>query len=686
MEIGYTQITVPLMGLADASCAIDLEQGLARLPGVHQVRVNYPAERAHIAYDPRTVTPDRIAAAIAELGYEAVVPPLPAHDMPESPQARSFEGSRQERALANKLLFALALTLPACLLAWVKPLQFKGYDLVLFVLTTPVVFIAGWGFFLKAWGAFRRNYANVDLLIALGILTAWLYSVLDTFTMIGTGVRFFEVAALVVTLVLLGRYLESRIKVRTGRAVRTLMGLADATARKVQPDGSEAGVPVSRIQRGDRLRIRPGERIPADGLVLEGLSSTDESLLTGQGGPTDKIPGDTALAGSVNLRGSFEMEVRYVGDQTALGQIARMVTAAQDTRVGLQDLTDKVAEIFVPVVVIIAALTFFFWYVTARPGDFTTALLTGMSVLVAACPSAIALAAPTALMAGTERAAALGVLLRGAGAIEAAAGVTTIVLRKSGVLTAGQPELATTLALEPWTSQEVLHFAGALARGSDHPVAAAFLAASHGQSLPDVMGFQAFEGLGMAGDVERHHVLVGSRRLLAARSIETGPIEPAVQPIESRGRKVVFVAVDGRLAGALAISDEVKPSAVVAVRRLKAMGLEILVLSGDSRRTTLAVAEYVGADGAISEIDPEHRGTLIRRLSEGGKRVALVGDGLGDAEALAAADVGVSLGASSDLMLKASDLTLVSSDLGGVPTALALARRILGTIRQNLFW
>ncbi len=680
------EITVPLGGLSDASCAIDLEQGLARVPGIHRVHVNFPAERAVIAYDPRTVTPERIAAAINDLGYEAVVPPVPEGVPLDSPEPPTWTRTGYERSLFNKLLFAAGLTLPTCLIAWLPQLQFTGYPLLLFVLSTPVVFIAGSGFFVKAWGAFRRNYANVDLLIAIGALAAWTYSVIDTFSMVGVPDSFFELAALVVTLVLLGRYLESRIRAGTSRAMRLMLGLSHGTCRRVLPDGREIEVPISRIGRGDRLRIRPGERVPADGTVVDGLSSIDESLLSGHPGHTDKVPGDKIMAGSTNQRGSFEMEVRYVGDETTLAQIVRMVAAAQDTRIGVQDTTDRIAETFVPVVVIVAALTFFFWYATARPGDFTTALLTSMAVLVVACPSAIALAAPTAIMAGTERGAALGILIKGAGALERSAALTTVVLRKTGVLTAGQPEISTVLMCEGWGRSDILRVSGALARGSDHPLAGAARAAAHGLALPDVMGFQSFAGLGISGEVDRRHVLVGSRRLLAARGVDTAALEPAVQPLEARGRSVVFVAVDGHLAGALAMTDEIKPSAILAIKRLKAMGLEIMLLSGDSRRTTLAIAEYVGADGAISEIDPDHRETLVRRLGEGGKRIALVGDGLADAGALAAADVGIAIAAGSDLTLKASDLTLVSSDLYGVAQALTLARRTLATVRQNLFW
>ena len=681
-----SRITLPLIGLSDASCAIDLELGLMRLPGIVHVRVNVPAERALIAYDPRETNPARIAAAIADLGYEAVVPAIPEGVPLESPETRQQSRSQQERYLFNKLFFAAVLTLPTCLIAWFPQFQFKGYPLLLFVLATPVVFIAGSGFFAKAWQAFRRNYANVDLLVAISILAAWTISVFDTFSPVSSRYSYFEVAAVVVTLVLAGRYLESRIRMGTSRAVRLLMGLATATCRKVLPDGSEAEIPVSRVAAGDRLRIRPGERVPADGTLIEGLSSIDESLLSGVPGPIDKVPGDAILAGSTNQRGSFEMEVRFAGDDTALAQIARMVAAAQDSRMELQDLTDRIAEVFVPIVVILAALTSFFWYAVARPGVVPEALLTGMAVLVVACPSAIALAIPTAIMAGTARGADLGLLIKGAACLQRAVGLTTVVLRKTGVLTAGQPEVSAVLSIEPFGRADILRAAGAVARGSDHPFAAAARAAARGLVLPDVMAYQSFDGLGVSGHVGGRHVLIGSRRLLAARGIEVTALESAAQPLEARGRSVLFVAIDGHLAGALGLTDEVKPSAILAIKRLKAMGLEIMVLSGDSRRTTLAIAEYVGADGAISEIEPDHRATLVRRLSEGGKRIAVVGDGLRDAEVLAAADLGISVAAGADLTLKSSDLTLVSADLGGVSHALSLARRTLSAVRQNLFW
>lgn len=681
-----SRITVPLGGLSDASCAVDIEQGLARLPGIFQVRVNYPAERAMIAYDPRAVTPERIAEAILELGYEAAVPPLAHVDATEIPRPREDSRDPQERFLLNKLLFASFLSVPTCLLSWVPKLRFEGHDLVMFILATPVVFIAGSGFFKKAWGAFRRNYANLDLLIALGALTAWLYSVIDTFSPVGTGAPFYDTAAVVVTLVLLGRYLESRIKVRTGRALQALLGLADATARRVSADGTEAEVPVARLQHGDRLRIRPGERVPADGIVLEGVSSLDESALSGQPGPVDKMPGARVMAGSVNQRGSFEMEVTHTGPDTALSQIVRMVMAAQDSRIALQDHADRLAEIFVPVVVILAALTFFFWYAVGRPGEFPTAVMTAMSVLVIACPGAIGLAGPTAIMAGTQRAAGLGILFKGALALERAAAVRTVVLCRTGALMAGHRAVDSILPCEGWEAPEVLRLAGALARGSDHPAARAALEAAGNLRLPDVMGFRSYAGLGVSGIIEGQRVVVGSRRLLAAHGIDTSTLDAAVQPLEARGRSIVFVARAGALAGALSIADEVKPSAIAAVRHLKAMGMQVLVLSGDARRTVLALAEHIGADGAISEIAPDHRVSFIRRLSEGGKRVAVVGDGLADAEVLEAADVGIAVGSGADLTIKASDLTLVSSDLKGVSTALRLARRILDTVRQNLFW
>lgn len=668
------------MGVGDLSAAADLERRLERLTGVRQARVNHLSERARIAYDPGAITPQRIAEAINEMGYEALVPPSASE--PIWPYSSRMP-DREETTGRNKLIFAAVLTIPTCLLSWFPQFQFKGHELLLFVLSTPVVFIAGAAFFAKAWRAVLSNYANMDFLVALGALAAWIYSMVDIFTPISMGVHFFEVGPVVVTLVLLGRFLETRVQASTSVSVKVLMGLEDSAARRVQGDGSEVDTLAIRLKPGDRIRVRPGERIPADGIVLDGLSSIEESTLTGSPGPIDKVPGDLILAGSVNKRGGLLIEVRRVGHDTALSQIVRLVSSAQGTRVPFQQLADKVSEVFVPIVVMTAALTFFFWYVTARQGDLATAFMTGMAVLVIACPSAMALAGPTAFMAGIERAAALGMLFRGGDVLERCLSAQTVVFRRRGIVTAGQPEVTDVLPLEPWTVGDVRRTVAALARGSAHPIAGALRSAAARQSLPDVMGFEALPGRGMAGEVDDQDIIVGSRLLMQDHGIDTGPLEGAAVPLEARGRSVVFLAIDGQLAGLLGIGDEVKPSAIRAIRKLKEMRLEVVLLSGDSERTTRSLGDILGVDRVMAEV--LDRPAAIDAMVDD-RHVIYISDGLEDRETLEIAHVGIAIGVGSDITLKASDITMVSTDLAGIPDALLLARRTLGTIRTNLFW
>jgi Cu+-exporting ATPase len=698
------RVDLPVVGMHCAACATRIEGALGQAPGVSRAAVNFATGRATVEYDPAATAPAALREVVRGAGYDAVLPPEGGGRPGAGPDPGQAARDADFRQTRLRFLVAAALTLPVAVpamaghlvpsLAWL--LDYPGRPWVELALTTPVLFWAGWGFFAGAWAAARHRAADMNTLVALGTLSAYAYSVVATVAPgwlavgghAGHGSApdvYYEVAAVIVTLVLLGRLLEARARSRTGGAIRALIGLAPKTAR-VERGGVEIDVPVGEVVPGDVIRVRPGEKVPVDGTVLDGTSAVDESMLTGEALPVTKKPGDPVIGATVNTTGSFRMTATRVGADTVLQQIVRLVQEAQGSKAPIQRLADAVAGYFVPAVLCIAVVTFVAWFDLAPPETrLTFALLTFVSVLIIACPCALGLATPTAVMVGTGRGAQAGILIKGGGPLEAAGRLTTVVLDKTGTITEGKPAV-TEVSPAGLSADELVRVAAAAEAGSEHPLARAVIEAARvrGLSVPKPERFEAVPGHGLAATVEGRTVLVGNARLLQTRGV---PFDAAAADrAASAGRTTLLVAVDGVYAGLLAVADPVKPTSKAAVGRLRAMGLEVVLLTGDNRGTAEAVAREVGIDRVLAGVLPDGKAAEVRRLRAAGKVVAMVGDGINDAPALAAADLGIAMGTGTDVAIEAADITLVKGDVAGVAAAVELSRATMRTIRQNLFF
>ncbi|MGH6689997.1 MAG: copper-transporting P-type ATPase [Gammaproteobacteria bacterium] len=577
--------------------------------------------------------------------------------------------------------------IPPRMLAWVQ-----------LILATPVVLWAGWPFFVRGWASVVNRSLNMFTLIALGIGTAYVYSVVATLapdlfppsfrTHGGQVGVYFEAAAIITVLVLLGQVLELRARSQTSSAIRALLQLAPKTARRVRADGSEEDVPLDAVVPGDRLRVRPGERVPVDGVVLEGMSSVDESMLTGEPIPAEKIPGSPVTGGTVNGTGGFVMRAERVGRETLLAQIVQMVSEAQRTRAPVQRLADVVSSWFVPAVVLVAVVTFIAWVLAGPEPRMAYALVNALAVLVIACPCALGLATPMSIMVATGRGALAGVLIKNAEALELMEKVDILVVDKTGTLTEGKPRLVTVEAEPAGADAEVLRLAASLERASEHPLAAAIVggAMERGIALADVQDFRSITGKGVTGRVDGHAGALGNARLLADLGIDADTLMARADVLRTDGQTVMFVVIDGRPAGLIGVADPIKPSTPEALRQLRAAGLRIVMLTGDSRTTALAVAARLGIDAVEAEVLPEQKIAVVKRLQAEGHRVAMAGDGVNDAPALAQADVGIAMGTGTDVAMQSADVTLVKGDLRGIVRARTLSQATMRNIRENLFF
>jgi len=692
------RVDLTITGMTCAACANRVEKSLARAPGVKSAGVNLATSRATVEYDPTATGVEQLAEAVKNAGYGA-------RDSSAGGQSEEIADSRARRAeydeLERKFLIATFLSLPVLIIAMahgrITAFNFPAVNWLELALTTPVVVYCGAQFYRGAWAAFRHRAADMNTLIAIGTGTAYLYSVAATVapqafaagtTHATMAPVYFEAAGVIIALVLLGRMLEARAKGRTSDAIQRLMKLQAKTARVVR-DGREVETSIDAVVPGDVIQVRPGETIPVDGVVTEGSSAIDEAMLTGESVPVEKTPGSEVLGGTINSTGAFRFEARRVGRDTALQKIVRMVQEAQGSKAPIARLADTISGIFTPVVLCIAIATFALWFVLA-PADtrFAMALMSFVSVLIIACPCALGLATPTAIMVGTGRGADAGVLIKGGQSLETAHKLNTIVLDKTGTITKGEPVVTDVVSFAGMSENELLHLVASAEKKSEHSLAGAIVseAARRGVQLTEPTSFRALPGLGLEATVAGNNVVLGNEKLLAGRNVVVDSIGGQLSALAKDGKTPMLVAIDGKLAGILAVADEIKAESPAAIAALQAMGIEVMMVTGDNQRTADAIARQVGIARVLAGVLPDHKADEIKRLQGEGRLVGMVGDGINDAPALAQADVGIAIGSGTDVAIAAADITLLRGDLRGVVTAIALSRATIRTVRQNLFW
>ena len=702
------EITLPIEGMTCASCVNRIERFIRKVDGVELASVNLATEQATIRYLPSMTGRAELVAAVEAAGYEVRQAASSgtaggAVALTDEPMAEDGERARERRELAIQSLASLAVAGAIMLLMFWPALPWAMEDVNKVVLwpATLIQFWAGGRFYRAAWRALRHGGATMDTLVAVGTSAAWAYSVFVTMypdVMQAAGIRaetYFDSSTIIVGLILLGRWLEARARGQTVGAVRELIGLQAKSAHMVR-GGVETDVPLSDVLPGDLLRVRPGEKVPVDGIVVEGASALDESMLTGEAMPVEKAAGDEVIGATLNTTGSFVFRATRVGRDTALAQIVRLVQAAQGSKAPIQRTADRVSAWFVPFVLAVGAITFAAWMLVGPEPKLTLALTAFISVVVIACPCAMGLATPTAIMVGTGRGAEAGLLFRGGEALEQAHRVDTIVLDKTGTLTLGRPAVTAIVPAPGVDGDELLRLATAVERRSEHPLAGALAAAASGAGdapVPEVSAFRAAPGRGVEGTVDGRRVVVGSARLMAERDVDVTLLEPAAEEHAARGGTAVYVAAGaphGALSplGLIVVADPVKPESFAAVRELQAEGLDTWLLTGDRRATAEAVARQVGisSDRVMAEVLPGDKAARVAGLQQHGRRVAMVGDGINDAPALAQADLGIAIGTGADVAIEASDVTLVGGDPRGIAVAIALSRRTISIIHQNLAW
>ena len=687
--------TVMVGGMTCAACVRRVEEALKTIQGVKDASVNLASSKATVVHAPGTVPISEIRRIVEDTGYEFLG--LAGEYEEEDP----IEAARRKEAKELKIKVIAGIALSVLIHMGSMPHWFpflhhvpqQVLSLALLVMTTPVVFWVGDRFFYGAFKALRMGTSDMNTLVAVGSLSAYLYSAVATFwpqLFVGAGLvphLYFDAAAMIISLVLLGRLLEARARGQTSSAIRKLMGLKPKTARVIR-NGGEDDIPVEEVVQGDLIVVRPGERIPTDGVVVSGTSSVDESMLTGESLPVAKTEGNEIFAGTINQRGSFTFTATKVGAETALAQIIRLVEEAQGSKAPIQRFADKVASIFVPVVFSIALVTFLIWYFAVPGSNFSRALLNFVSVLIIACPCTMGLATPTAVMVGTGLGAENGILIKGGESLEKAYQLTTVVFDKTGTLTKGTPEVTDVLVESGFDTREFLRWAVSVEAVSEHPLAQAVIQKGREEGIVplEVEAFEARSGLGAEGNVKGKKVFLGNLKFMQQEGVDAGTWAERMEPLVAAGKSIIYVAVEGRVLGIIALADAPKESAKKAVSRLKGMGLEVAMITGDHRATAQAIAGQVGIDRIMAEVLPQDKSDEIQRLQNEGRIVAMVGDGINDAPALAVADIGIAVGAGTDVAVEASDITLIREDLDLVASSIQLSSLTMRVIKQNLFW
>jgi len=694
-DAGYGVVTttaeIPLTGMTCANCAMTIERTLNKnVPGVLKASVNFATERARVEYIPTLTTIDEIIAAIEKAGYGAIRPDELIEGEDTELAARKAEIQNQTR----KFLTGLIFTVPLFFLSMGRDFGLIGIwahavwvNWLFFALATPVQFYTGWDFYTGGWKSLKNGSANMDVLVAMGSSVAYFYSLAVLFySHLGVHV-YFETSAVIITLIKLGKMLEARTKGRTGGAIRKLIALRPKTATILE-DAKEREIPLSQIKVGDVLIVHPGESIPVDGVVLEGESAVDESMLTGEPLPVDKHPKAKLTGGTINGEGRLKFEATRVGKDTVLAQIIRLVQEAQGSKAPIQALADRVAAVFVPGVIGIAFLTFFLWW--AIGGNFIPAMLRLVAVLVIACPCALGLATPTAIMAGTGKGAEKGILFKNSESLEMATKLHTIVLDKTGTITMGKPSVVNVIVFDSRINNEedLIRLGASVERGSEHPLGQAIVkeAKKRGIHLLEPNAFRALRGLGVQAKINGQEVSVGKPNWFDEMGFTFDDVKDQVRSLQNEGKTVMMVVVDRKLAGLIAVADTVKPESKEAVEELHEQNLKVVMLTGDNEHAARTIASEVNIDEIVAEVRPEEKSTKIKELQDKGEKVGMVGDGINDAPALAQADVGLAIGTGTDVAIESGDVILASGNLRGVSKAIQLSRATMRTVRQNLFW
>ncbi|HEX7057699.1 MAG TPA: heavy metal translocating P-type ATPase [Bacilli bacterium] len=684
------QATLQITGMTCAACAARIEKGLRRLSGVQEVNVNLAMETARVEFRPEEVSIADLIGKVEQLGYKA------------SRKEETKPGAEKRKEIREKKKQLLAAAILSFPLLWAMAGHFAFTSRIYMpdilmnpwlqlTLATPVQFIIGGRFYVGAYKALRNKSANMDVLVALGTSAAYFYSLYLTLAWATAGEQelpdlYFETSAILITLILLGKWFEALAKGRTSEAIQKLMNLQAKTAL-VWRDGQEISVPVDEVAIGDVVIVKPGEKIPVDGEVLDGVSAIDESMLTGESIPVDKKPGDRVIGATVNKNGRLKIRATRVGKETALSQIIKVVEEAQGSKAPIQRIADTISGIFVPIVVGIAAVTFLLWIVWVTPGAFASALEKAIAVLVIACPCALGLATPTSIMAGSGRAAEYGILFKGGEYLETMRDIDTVIMDKTGTVTNGKPEMTDILLAESG-EEEILRLIGSAEKQSEHPLAEAIVngITNKGIALADASAFTAIPGLGIRATVAGKEILVGTRKLLQGDNIAFAQAAGSMERLEAEGKTVMLAAIDDQYVGIIAVADTVKASSKEAIARLSKLGLEVMMITGDNRKTAEAIANQVGIKQVYAEVLPEGKAEEVKKLQKQGRKVAMVGDGINDAPALAAADIGIAVGTGTDIAMEAAAVTLMRGDLSSIADAIVMSRKTMQNIRQNLFW
>ena len=696
-EAAVERITVPVRGMSCASCVEKVQTALKNVPGVVKASVNFATEKATVEYIPGQVTVRDLAKAVHDAGYEL----LEAQEGTDVVERERAAREAELRKLRQKFIVGLVLVVPIFLLgnlhmiglSHLLALDRQTNFIIQLILQTPVQFWVGWQFYRGAWAAARHRTTDMNTLIAVGTSAAYLYSVAATFfpwLFAAKGLAaevYFDTAGAIIVLILLGRLLEARAKGQTSEAIKKLIGLQPKTAIVIR-DGKEIEILVADVQIGDQVMVRPGERIPVDGVVFEGYSAVDESMVTGESIPVEKQAGAEVIGATINKTGSFKFRATKVGKETMLAQIIRMVEEAQGSKPPIARMADIIASYFVPAVIGAAVLTFIVWYFFGPAPALTYAVLNFVAVMIIACPCAMGLATPTSIMVGTGKGAEQGVLIRGGEALETAHKLDAIVLDKTGTITKGEPSVTDIVETDGYKAAEILRLAASAERGSEHPLGEAIVqrAREQGLKLEDPTDFKAIPGLGIEATIGGRKILLGNMKLMKERGVPIDTMKGKDTAFSQKGKTPMFVAVDDRPAGIIAVADTLKQDSAAAIDALHQLGLEVIMVTGDNKRTADAIAAQIGVDRVLAEVLPEAKAGEVKKLQAEGKRVGMVGDGINDAPALAQADVGIAIGTGTDVAMESADITLISGDLKGVVTAIALSKATIRNIKQNLFW